>query len=256
MAEIPPYTPQLPPPPPPPPPPPRVLTDSWGVCRIRTGCSRPPVALGCCSPSEAWAEDVVTRVLRRSKSTRPFGSRHPVTTASDHCGRVGGPDGAREWAPGQRRCDVRLRLTMGRPKDHMRCFGRRGGRGGTRGRPAVRGKGACGGRAAQRVEEQGTWASRTRKHSEAGYGRPVDRGVWTANTVKRPRQQPAHPQYANYWAPLTRKRHITPDPATSSTAPAHQQLGSANAETTPAGAPAAAADRKQRPDATCEGKNG
>ena len=39
--------------------------------------------------------------------------------------------------------------------------------------------------------------------------------------------------------------------ATSSTAPAHQPLGSANAETTPAGAPAAAADRKLRPDATC-----
>ena len=33
-------------------------------------------------------------------------------------------------------------------------------------------------------------------------------------------------------------------------------LGSANAETTPAGAAAAAADRTQRPDATCEGKNG
>ena len=32
--------------------------------------------------------------------------------------------------------------------------------------------------------------------------------------------------------------------------------GSANAETTPAGAPAAAADRTQRPDATREGKNG
>ena len=44
--------------------------------------------------------------------------------------------------------------------------------------------------------------------------------------------------------------------AISSTAPAHQPLGSANAETTPAGAPAAAADRKQRPDATCEGENG
>ena len=44
--------------------------------------------------------------------------------------------------------------------------------------------------------------------------------------------------------------------ATSSTAPAHQPLGSAKAETTPAGAPAAAADIKQRPDATCEGKNG
>ena len=26
----------------------------------------------------------------------------------------------------------------------------------------------------------------------------------------RPRQQPAHPQYANYWAPLTRKRHTMP----------------------------------------------
>ena len=48
----------------------------------------------------------------------------------------------------------------------------------------------------------------------------------------------------------------TAHPATSSTAPAHQILGSANAETTPAGAPAAAADRTQRPDATCEGKNG
>ena len=46
-----------------------------------------------------------------------------------------------------------------------------------------------------------------------GGGRPVDRGAWTAKTVKRPRQQPAHPQYANYWAPLTRKRHIPPHPA-------------------------------------------
>ena len=44
--------------------------------------------------------------------------------------------------------------------------------------------------------------------------------------------------------------------ATFSTAPTHQLLGSANAETAPARAPAAAADRTQRPDATCEGKNG
>ena len=57
---------------------------------------------------------------------------------------------------------------------------------------------------------RGTWAAQ--KHSEAGYGRPVDRGVWTAKTVKRPRQQPAHPQYANYWAPLTCKRHTMPHP--------------------------------------------
>ena len=73
------------------------------------------------------------------------------------------------------------------------------------------GGGTNGGRPGQRVEEQGTWASQ--KHSEAGYGRPVDRGVWTAKTVKRPWQQPAHPQYANYWAPLTRKRYIPPHPA-------------------------------------------
>ena len=44
--------------------------------------------------------------------------------------------------------------------------------------------------------------------------------------------------------------------ATFSTALAHRPQGSANAETTPARAPAAAADRKQRPDATCEGKTG
>ena len=82
-----------------------------------------------------------------------------------------------------------------------------------RGTPAVRGKRIYGGRPGQRVEEQGTWASRTQKHSEAGYGRPVDRGAWTAKQVKRPWQQPAHPQYANYWAPLTRKRHTTPHSA-------------------------------------------
>ena len=82
-----------------------------------------------------------------------------------------------------------------------------------RGRPAVRGKRTYGGRSGQRVEEQGTWVSRTQKHSEAGYGRPVDRGAWTTKTVKRPRQQPAHPQYANYWAPLTRKRHTMLHPA-------------------------------------------
>ena len=44
--------------------------------------------------------------------------------------------------------------------------------------------------------------------------------------------------------------------AAFSTAPTHQPLGSANAETTPARAPAAAADRKQQPAATCGGKNG
>ena len=82
-----------------------------------------------------------------------------------------------------------------------------------RGRPAVRGKRAYGGRPGQCVEEQGTWASRTQKYSEAGYGRLVNRDARTAKTVKQPRQQPAHPQYANYWAPLTRKRHTMPHSA-------------------------------------------
>ena len=112
--------------------------------------------------------------------------------------------------------------------------------------------GVGGGGGGQRVEEQGTWASRTQKHSEAGYGRPVDRGAWTANTVKRPRQQPAQPPIRQLLgAADTQTAHS----ATFSTAPTHQLLGSVNAETTPARAPAAAADRKQRPDATCEGKN-
>ena len=84
-----------------------------------------------------------------------------------------------------------------------------------RGRPAVRGKRTCGGRPGQHMEEQGTWASRTGKHSEAGYGRPVDRGAWTAKTVKQPWQQPAHPQHTNDSAPLTRKRHTPPHPAQS-----------------------------------------
>ena len=80
-----------------------------------------------------------------------------------------------------------------------------------RGRPAVRGKSTYGGWPGQRVEEQGTWAAQ--KHNAAGYGPPVDRGAWTAKIVKRPRQQPAHRQCANYWAPLTRKRHTMPHSA-------------------------------------------
>ena len=45
-------------------------------------------------------------------------------------------------------------------------------------------------------------------------------------------------------------------PAANSTAPVHERLGFANAETTPAGAQAAAADKTQRSDAAREGKNG
>ena len=89
--------------------------------------------------------------------------------------------------------------------------------------------------------------------AEAGYGRPVDKGAWTATTVKRPRQQPAQPPIRQLLGAADTQ---TAHPATTSTSPAHQLLGSANAETTPARAPAEAADRTQRPDATCEGTNG
>ena len=62
-----------------------------------------------------------------------------------------------------------------------------------------------------------------------------------------PHNNQHNPQYANYWAPLTRKRHIPPRPAQ----PWHTDDWAPRA-----GAPAAAADRTQRPDATCEGKTG
>ena len=79
-------------------------------------------------------------------------------------------------------------------------------------------------------------------------------GGCTSKTVKQPTQQRAQPQYASQI--LGAADAQTAHPATSSTAPVHQPLGSAKAETTSARAPAAAADRKQRPDATCKGKNG
>ena len=90
---------------------------------------------------------------------------------------------------------------------------------------------AGGGRPAQRAEERGSSASRT------GTRRG---GLWTTGGRRR--------------CVGSTNRQTTL--ATFSTAPAHQRRGSANAETTPAGAPAAAADRTQRPDATCEGKSG
>ena len=95
------------------------------------------------------------------------------------------------------------------------------------------------------------------KPGVAGGGGATD-GLWTE---ARGQQTQSNGPHNNQHIPPIRQPLGAADaqtahPATSSTAPAHQPLGSANAETTPAGAPAAAADRKQRPDATCEGKNG
>ena len=78
-------------------------------------------------------------------------------------------------------------------------------------------------------------------------------GVWgQQKQSNNPHNNQHNPQYANYWAPLTHKRH-PPQPAqpryTNHWAPW-------NVETTPAGAQAAAADRTQRPDAARGVKNG
>ena len=83
-------------------------------------------------------------------------------------------------------------------------------------------------------------------------------GLWTE--VRGPQKQSNDPRNNQHNPPIRQLLGAadaqTAHPATSSTAPTHQRLGSANAETTPAGAPAAAADRTQRPDATCEGTSG
>ena len=64
-----------------------------------------------------------------------------------------------------------------------------------------------------------------------------------------------NPQYANYWAPLTRKRHIPPHLAqprhTNDWAPRMQKRHQQEHQQE-----AAAADRTQQPAATCGGKNG
>ena len=141
-----------------------------------------------------WAPRTRKRHQQEHWPQRPTESSDPTQHAK---GRTGDRPGPRKGAT------TRRNVTQGGQQEWEPI----------RGRPTVRGKRACGGRPGQRVEEQGTWAAQ--KHSEAGDGRPVDRGVWTAKTVKRPRQQPAHPQYANYWAPLTRKRHTMPHSAQS-----------------------------------------
>ena len=85
---------------------------------------------------------------------------------------------------------------------------------------------------------------------------PVVRTPLPVAQLPSPGGDPGNNQHISIRQLLGAADAQTAHPATSSTAPAHQLLGSANAETTPARAPAAAADRKQRPDATCEGKNG
>ena len=50
-------------------------------------------------------------------------------------------------------------------------------------------------------------------HVHRNTARQIMDVVWPDARVKRPWQQPAHPQYANYWAPLTCKQHTMPHSA-------------------------------------------
>ena len=112
----------------------------------------------------------------------------------------------------------------------------------TRGRPAVRGKGHTvdGWDNTWRNRAPGLWTALRQRHVDSKNSQTTP--ATTSTSSIRQLLGAADAQTAHH--------------ATFSTAPAHQLLGSANAETKPARAPAAAADRKQRSDATCEGKNG
>ena len=119
------------------------------------------------------------------------------------------------------------------------------------------------GRPAPEGEKHIWWTARTERGGTGHLGlTETQRGtLWTACgqrcvDSKNSQTAPATTSTSSIRQLLGAADAQTAHPATSSTAPTHQPLGSANAETTPARAPAAAADRKQRPDATCEGKNG
>ena len=81
-------------------------------------------------------------------------------------------------------------------------------------------------------------------HAHRNTARQAMDGLWTEVCGQQKQQQPAQPPIRQL---LGAADVQTAHRATFSTAPTHQLLGPANAETTtPAGAPAAAADRTQR----------
>ena len=125
------------------------------------------------------------------------------------------------------------------------------------------GVGAHQGQTSREGEKDIWWTARTARGGTGHLGlTETQRGrLWTACgqrcvDSKNSQTTPATTSTSSIRQLLGAADAQTAHHATFSTAPTHQLLGSANAETTPARAPAAAADRKQRPDATCEGKNG
>jgi len=139
---------------------------------------------------------------QRANPRAPAAQRICPSTLRATCNQwapTGAPDAFREATSAHRGSGTQG-TNPGAPAAQRRCWS------------APRGSRAQWATAGARAE-QGTWGSRTRKHREAGCGRPEDGAVWTAQTVNRPPQPPPHPQNAKYWAPLTRKRHILPHPA-------------------------------------------
>ena len=125
------------------------------------------------------------------------------------------------------------------------------------------GAGAHQGQTSREGEKDIWWTARTARGGTGHLGlTETQRGrLWTACgqrcvDSKNSQTTPATTSTSSIRQLLGAADAQTSHHATFSTAPTHQLLGSANAETTPATAPAAAADRKQQPDATCEGKTG
>ena len=72
----------------------------------------------------------------------------------------------------------------------------------------------------RRVGERTWWTAGTTRggagpHAHGNTARQVVDGLRTEvwGQQQQSNEQPAQPQHANYWAPLTRKRHILPHPA-------------------------------------------
>ena len=81
-AEIPPLLPpRRPPPNPPRAPPPRVLTDSWGGCRIRTGCSRPPGQPPVCGGQQLEGPAIHPTESSLSRLARSLSARCAISRA-------------------------------------------------------------------------------------------------------------------------------------------------------------------------------
>ena len=127
------------------------------------------------------------------------------------------------------------------------------------------GAGAHQGQASREGEKDIWWTAGTTRGGTGHLGlthrntaRQAMDGLWTeARGQQKQSNDPGNNQHIlNFRQLLGAADAQTAHHATFSTAPTHQLLGSVNAETTPARAPATAAGRKQQPDATCKGKNG